>query len=387
MNHLLKCHDMVKTNFVRGENCRQYDDTGRSYIDFESGIWAAALGHCHPRINQVMHEQIDQIMHLGTRYPNATAEEAATLLLDQLGFGDGKCVFLSSGSEAVEFGVQAVRRITGRPLLLAFDNAYLAAYGSAGKKAADDWCLLNWNAATPESLDGIPFDQIGGFIFEPGGSGSSFVRFPPQALVQQLAQRVRQAGGLLMANEITTGMGRTGKWFGHQHYAFEPDIVALGKGLGNGYPVSAVVMKSAAAEKLEASGLRYAQSHQNDPLGCRVAAEVISVLRAENWVERGAETGAFFLQGLQQAAARHPLLIKEARGRGMLLALELQPHEQCSAAWLYGALLEKGFLVGYYPAGNVVRFDPSLTMERGDVAALLESLDAVLTAVEKGQAV
>jgi len=86
-----------------------------------------------------------------------------------------------------------------------------------------------------------------------------------------MAQRVKQADGLIVANEVTTGMGRTGKWFGFQHYDIRPDIVCLGKGLGNGYPVSAVAMGQSIAEKSENSGFRYAQSHQNDPLGCAVA--------------------------------------------------------------------------------------------------------------------
>ena len=102
---------------------------------------------------------------------------------------------------------------------------------------------------------------------------------------------VQQAGGLVMVNEITTGMGRTGKWFGFQHYDIQPDIVALGKGLGNGYPVSAVAMSKEVAEKLETSGLRYAQSHQNDPLGCAVAGEVIRIMLKEDWVERGSGAG------------------------------------------------------------------------------------------------
>jgi 4-aminobutyrate aminotransferase-like enzyme len=100
-------------------------------------------------------------------------------------------------------------------------------------------------------------------------------------------------------------MGRTGRWFGFQHYDVRPDIVALGKGLGNGYPVSAVAMSHEVAERMERGGYRYAQSHQNDPLGCAVASEVIAVMREERLVERGAEAGAAFLQGMQQLVGEH----------------------------------------------------------------------------------
>jgi len=381
MNHILKCHEIIKTDFVRGENCYLYDEQGKRYVDFESGIWCTGLGHNHPRINQVIRTQIDKVIHLGTRYPNVLAEEAAVDILDIVGFENGKGVFLSSGSEAVEFGVQAARRITGKPLLLTFSSSYLAAYGSAGRKSPEEWRLLDWSACRhpdlTECLGGIPFESISAFVFEPGGSGSGFVNFPPKQLVEEIGRRIQQEGGLIVANEITTGMGRTGKWFGFQHYDIKPDIVALGKGLGNGYPVSAVVMERNIAEQLENSGFRYAQSHQNDPLGCAVAREVISILHEENWIERSNRVGACFLEGLKRLEEKHEV-VKEARGRGMLLALELSPREHLSVQSVYEKLLECAFLVGCYSAGNVLRFDPALTMEEKNVTNLLESLDSIL---------
>lgn len=381
MNHILKCHDIVKTDFVRGEKCYVYDSQGKRYVDFESGIWCTALGHSHPRINQVIQAQCEKIMHLGTRYPSLLAEQAAVNTLDIVGMDNGKCVFLSSGSEAVEFGVQAARRHTEKPLLLTFSNSYLGAYGSAGSKSANEWWVFDWSVCTHtepcECLNGIPFETIGAFVFEPGGSGSGFVRFPPKRLVQDIVQHVKQQGGLLVANEITTGMGRTGKWFGFQHYDIQPDIVALGKGLGNGYPVSAVAMRPEIAERMENSGFRYAQSHQNDPLGCSVANEVIAILRDEHWVDRGKTVGAFFLEGLKRLADKHEV-VREARGRGLLLGLEFYPNERMSVTLAYHALIERGFLVGYYPAGHVLRFSPSLTIEEEDITHLLECIDSIL---------
>jgi acetylornithine/N-succinyldiaminopimelate aminotransferase len=383
MDNILQCHEIFKTDFVRGENCYLYDSQGRRYVDFESGIWCTVLGHCHSRLNRVMRAQIDRVIHLGTRYPHVLAQAAAIDVVDVVGMDEGKCVFLSSGSEAVELGVQIARRTTGRQLLLTFSNCYLAAYGSAGKKSADEWWLLDWslcaNSDSYECLEEIPFDRIGAFVLEPGGSGSGFVQFPPTRLVREIAQRVTQEGGLLMVNEITTGMGRTGKWFGFQHYGIQPDIVALGKGLGNGYPVSAVAVRRDIAERLEHDGFRYAQSHQNDPLGCAVAREVIAILREEDWVERGALVGKFFLDELQRLEEKHAI-VKEARGRGMLLALELHPNQDLHAQSIYETLLKHGFLVGCYPAGNVLRFDPALTMQKKDIVGLLDDLIAILGA-------
>lgn len=379
MSHILKCHDIAKTDFIRAENCFLYDQHGRRYIDLESGIWCTAIGHSHPRISQVIAEQAPRLMHLGTRYPNAIVEETALAVLEISQIEEGKCIFLSSGSEAVEFGTQAIRKVTGRDLLLTFSNSYLAAYGSAGKKQEEEWFLFDWTTLSTKKdpLAKIPFKEIGGFVFEPGGSGSGFIQFPPQQIVYEIANAVKQAGGLVMVNEITTGMGRTGKWFGFQHYDIQPDIVALGKGLGNGYPVSAVALHREVVKKLEESGLRYAQSHQNDPLGCSVAKVVIAILQEEKLVERGEELGRYFLSGLQCLAEKFPI-VKDARGRGMLLGLEFQPHESFSVEDLYRALLEQGFLVGYYPAGKVLRMDPALTIERESIDQFLNCLDSIL---------
>lgn len=384
MDHILKCHDIVKTDFVRAENCSLFDTQGRRYFDFESGIWCTALGHGHPYINKVITDQLSQVAHIGTRYPNAVAEGCALAVLEIVGILNGKCVFLSSGSEAVEFAVQTARRVTGRKRMLTFANSYLAAYGSAGSKSENDWHLVDWGSQTEKELHAIlseiTFEQIGGFVLEPGGSGSGFVKFPPKSLVEDICHRVKQAGGLLVVNEITTGMGRTGKWFGFQHYDVQPDIVSLGKGLGNGYPISAVAMQREVAETMEASGFRYAQSHQNDPLGCAVARGVITVMREEGWIEKGAAKGEYLLQGLKRLAEKYAI-VKEARGRGMLLGLELYPHESFTAETAYYKLLEKGFLVGYYPAGNILRFDPALTIEREHIDGLLSSLDEILEPV------
>lgn len=380
MTHILECYEIAKTDFVRAENCYVYDSQGRRYLDLESGCWAAVLGQNHPRITRVMQTQIEKMIHIGKRYPNAVAEAAAVDILAITGLGDGRCVFLSSGSEAVEFGVQAARRATGRPLCLTFNTSYLAAYGSAGRKSGEDWMLIDWNVAQTDptaALKDVPFDHIGAFVFEPGGSGIGFLHFPPAELVAEIARRIQQAGGLIVVNEITTGMGRTGKWFGYGHYDVQPDIVAIGKGLGNGYPVSAVALKAETAAALTRGGFHYVQSHQNDPLGCAVAREVIAVLRDGKWIERGNALGEYFLEGLKQLQEKHSG-VKEARGRGMMLGLELAPGAKAAVASVYRALLESGFLVGYYEAGNLLRFDPSLTIKKADIADFLQSLDSIL---------
>lgn len=388
LDHILGCYEIVKTDFVRGHGCTLYDARGREYVDFEAGVWCTVLGHRHERIDQVMREQSAQIMHLGYRYTSDLAEEAAIAVLTTLALPDGRCTFLSSGSEAVEFAVQTARRVTGQPLLLTLADSYLAAYGSASRKSPQEWVCLDWSpcAACPQNdqcdphcsrLGEIPFESIGGLVFEPGNA-SGLVRFPPMALVQTLAARIKQHGGLLVVDEVTTGLGRTGAWYGFQHYGLRPDVVALGKGLGNGYPVSGIAMTREIADRLEDSAFRYAQSHQNDPLGCAVAREIIAVIQKDGLVERSDQVGACFRRDLQQLAERHEI-VRQVRGRGLMIALDLEGSQgQSPASVVYRELLERGFLVGYNPSASLLRFYPALTIGEEDIAHLLESLEHIL---------
>jgi acetylornithine/N-succinyldiaminopimelate aminotransferase len=382
MTSILRCHDIDKTDFQHARNCTLVDSLGRCYTDLASGIWCTALGHNHPRLIRAMQAQIDQLIHLGTRYPSQHCEEAATALLPLLGLTGGKCLFLSSGSEAVECAVQAARRATGRDLCLSFASSYFGSYGAAAKKAKHEWLTIDWRAYDPSQplslLQGLPFPDIAAFVFEPGGSSSELIQFSPQPLVEAIAERVAAAGGLVVANEITTGMGRTGRYFGFQHYDLVPDLIAVGKGLGNGYPVSAVAVNAAVAARLEATGFRYVQSHQNDPLGAVVAREVITEMVEGGWVARGAELGRRFLTQLQEVAMRRPA-IKEVRGRGMLLGIELHSDWCPSAIELHRQLLARGFLLNILPAGNLLRLDPALTIEEELLTAFLDILDELLT--------
>ena len=391
MSRVFRCsgYSLVLEDIVRAQGSRLFDSSGKSYLDFEAGVWCAALGHNHPRVNRALADQMNRVAHIGYRYTSDVVESAADRVLATTPFEDGKAVFLSSGSEAVEFAVQAARRLKGRPLLLTLSDSYLAAYGSAGTKSEEDWYSFDWrdckacscvDCCDPQCklLQEVPIDRIGGFVFEPGSSGG-LVRFPPPRLVRALASMVEEEDGLIVVDEVTTGLGRTGKWYGFQHYDIAPDFIAMGKGLGNGYPVSAVAMNARVAHALEQSKFHHAQSHQNDPLACAVAAELLTVIRDENLIEHSRELGARLLHGLQDLGVSSGF-VREVRGRGLMAALELASEGKHSPlASAYRSLLERGFAVGYKPEAGILRFLPPLTINRDDIDALIGSLGDVLT--------
>lgn len=380
-------HELFIKDIVRAENCYLYDSKGKRYLDLESGVWCTSVGHSNPKILHVLSEQAAQIAHTGYSYSNRVVEEAAQEILALLGFQDGKCVFLCSGSEAVEYGVRVAQSIAERPLLMTMTDSYFGAYGSASRRQKDEWFCFDWTmcAACPSSNEcskqcehwaEIPFGDIGGFLFEPGSS-SGLVRFPPQKLIRSIVNAIKAEKGLVLVNEVTTGVGRTGRWFGYEHYGISPDIVAVGKGIGNGYPVSVAAFARSALDRLE-SPIHYSQSHQNDPLGAAVARQVIHVIQEEGLIERGRETADVLTARLKGIAARHPA-IKEVRARGLMIALEFHDDPETSfTIRTHRELVRRGYIVARRPGLNVFRIDPSLTVERKDIEAFAETLEEIV---------
>jgi len=141
-------HEILLPDIVRAENCYLYDGQGKRYVDLEAGVWCTALGHGNPRLLRTIAEQSALIAHTGFNYSSAVVEQAATTMLDLFGFEGGHCVFLCSGSEAVEYGVRVVQSISDRPLLMTMKDSYFGAYGSASRKRDDEWFCFDWTAST-----------------------------------------------------------------------------------------------------------------------------------------------------------------------------------------------------------------------------------------------
>ena len=387
-------HELLVPDIVRAENCHLWDAGGKRYLDLEAGVWCTSIGHGHPRLLQALNDQAGRVAHAGFNYCSPVVADTARTILDLLGFEDGKCVLLCSGSEAVEYGVRVAQMVLERPLLMTMADSYCGAYGSANTKRQDEWFLFDWTrcrdcpgarpcAAGCEHFAAIPFDRIGGFLLEPGSS-SGLVRFPPEKLIAAVAERVQAAGGLVLVNEVTTGIGRTGKWFGFQHYGLAPDIVAMGKGLGGGYPVSAAAFGPRAVKMLGGRPVKYAQSHQNDPLGAAVAAAVLGVITEEGLVERGVRIGKLLEAGLRRIAAGTSR-IREVRARGLMQVVEFDDDaETAFTTRIHRGLVNRGFLVGKRPGVPVLRIDPALTVAEEDIEEFLEVLAEVITGNEAG---
>lgn len=217
-------------------------------------------------------------------------------------------------------------------------------------------------------------------MFEPGSS-SGLVRFPPKAFIQNVVKFIRQQDGFIQINEITTGLGRTGKWFGFQHYDISPDIVSVGKGLGNGYPVSAIAMTPEIIQRLSKMGFYYFQSHQNDPLGCAAAKAVIITLQEEEIIQKSKTVTEYLYERLKQLAEKYAI-IQEIRGRGLMIAIEFSDRLTDDVlSDLYRRCIQQGLILAKRPGLTVFRIDPPLIIQKEEVDHFLETFDPLLAEV------
>ncbi len=387
MESILDCtgHELKVPNIVRSDGIYLFDADEKRYMDLESGVWCTALGHKNRRINDVIKDQVDRIIHVGFCYSSEIVDKAAKSLLTISNFNNGKCVFLSSGSEAIEIlrQISSILSVKEQKTLTLHD-AYLGSYGSVINRGRN-WYSFNWEKCDTcpkrvtcddacELLQNIPQD-VSEFIFEPG-SASGFVRFPPKALIKKIVSIVRKNGGLVLANEVTTGIGRTGKWFGYQHYEIEPDMVAIGKGIGNGYPVSAAIVSLDIASELQESSFGYMQGHQNDPLGAAVVREVIQTIIDENLIERAQKNGVIFNAQLNSLVDGK--VITGIRGRGLMFAIDLANEKTTSE--IYDKLIEHGYIV--CNRGSFLRIDPPFTITEKQFSEFVDTLSFIVASIE-----
>ena len=377
---------------VDAEGCWLVEESGRRLLDMEAGIWCVVLGHGHRAVQERAAAQMARVVHTPKRLLSPVVEEAAQAVAASLPGGPWRVAFLSSGSEAVEFALRIAREFTGRTPLAALRGSYLSALGTGKALARGDGfpeLALLPASAGKVTAGGPPAAEVLAETLDRQREAcgppaalvlesllvSSGIHQPDTELALQACDRVRQWEGLVIANEVTTGLGRTGRWYGFQHHGVEPEIVVLGKALGNGFPVSAVAVRKDLADTLSGQGFYYAQSHMNDPFGCAVAAEVLRVLETESVVESADRIGAALGASLAARLERWPT-VSGVRGVGLVWGIELRSGADAGAVWR--DLLERGVYTGVREEQRLLRLLPPLTISGSETAICLEALDEVL---------
>jgi acetylornithine/LysW-gamma-L-lysine aminotransferase len=362
---------------VRGEGCTVYDDAGNAYLDATSGMGVALLGHAHPAVAAAIAAQAATLITCAEIFYNDRRAELYSILSDLLP-GDLDRFFLcNSGAEAIEGALKVARLLTGRSGIVAakrgFHGRTLGALG------------LTWNAQyrepfagwTPENITHISYndlasaeaaitDQTAAVVIEPV-QGESGVYTANADFLQGLRRICDERGALLIVDEIQTGLGRTGRWFGFQHADILPDMVALGKGVAGGVPMGVVAWRSSLG--MIESGT-HGSTFGGNPLACMAAVAALAALREIDAPARSAELGAWLLDELR---ARDLPPVREVRGLGLMVGLELRgrvtPYLQ--------ALQARGVLA-LVAGKNVLRLLPPLIISQDELRRIVDELDEVM---------
>lgn len=394
--------------FESGKGCVLTDVDGNRYIDFSSGIYVTTLGHCHPRISEAIAKYAGMLMNahdFTTEIKTRLCEKLADVLPGDLsGFQ-----FYDSGTTAVEAGQRVLRAATGRnEMLSCFYDYHGKTYGGvslghirssvygrvrmpgAHMVPRPDVYRPMWTkpdgtidtdqyiAFYDQYIDKATVGDVAGFVLEPiQGWGGSVM--PPDDFFPKLRKFCDERKLLLMADEVLTSWGRTGKWLCMEHWGVVPDIVSIGKGFGNGFPVTCVAVRDGIKESFES--ISASSSYGGNPMACAAALASTEVIEEENLLERSAHLGEIALRRMERMKAEHPI-IGDVRAKGCLMGIELvkdratkQPFDEAGQR-----VYQKAFANGlaWIPAGHILRMSPPVIM---DDRLLLKGLDLIDDAI------
>lgn len=377
--------------FVRGEGSWLFTASCDKYLDFGSGVAVNALGHAHPRLVEALKTQAEKLWHTSNLY-RVEGQEHLAAALTRLTFAD-QAFFCNSGAEACEGAIKIARRyhyVSGHPekqRIITFQGAFhgrtLATLAAGGNEK-----YLEGFGPKAEGFDQVPFGdhdalnaalrpETAAIMIEPIQGEGGVRAVPPQCL-KGLRDLCDAHGLLLIFDEVQTGAGRTGKLFAHEWAGITPDIMAIAKGLGGGFPVGAILATAEAAKGMTPG--THGSTFGGNPLAMAVAGTVIAILTEDGFLE-GVQNKALHLkQKLARIKDQFPAIVEDVRGTGLLTGLKLKPSITPPEV-VKAAAAEKLLLVG--AGDNTVRILPPLNVDEADLAEGVERLSRALSRLNK----
>ncbi|WP_042169996.1 acetylornithine transaminase [Paenibacillus gorillae] len=380
---LLPTYGRFPIALVKGEGSYLWDDQGKRYLDFMSGIAVTNLGHAPRKVKEALVKQLDELWHVSNLFRIPNQEDAAKLITDN---SCGDAVFFSnSGAEANEAAFKLARRYNqkvlnnGRYEIITFEQSFhgrtLATLTATGQEKVKEGF-----APLPEGFKYIPIndisaveaaisDKTAAIMLEMVQAEGGILMADPQ-FVKDLAQLCEKNGILLIVDEIQTGMGRTGKLFAYEHYGIEPDIFTLAKGLGSGFPVGAAVAKEKLREAFGSGS--HGSTFGGTPIATAVVKATIEEIVGEKLPQRAAEAGEYLISELRSKLAGNSF-VKEVRGLGLIVGIECAE----PVGSIITAAQEQGLLV--ITAGpNVIRLLPNLLVTNEEIDSAVATLTELL---------
>src|ERR1051326_3403297 len=377
-------------NIVRGSMQYLYDDEGRRYLDAYNNV--AHVGHCHPRVVAAGQQQME-LLNTNTRYLSELILEYAEKLTATLPEPLRVCFFVNSGSEANELALRLARAHTKARDLIVLEHAYhgntttlidISPYkhDGPGGEGAPTWVH---KSPLPKSQDDAEHVaelagqlKLCGFIAESMPSVAGQIIFPDGYLAR-VYEGVRDAGGVCIADEVQTGYGRIGTHFwAFEKYGVVPDIVVLGKPIGNGHPIGAAITTRAIADSF-ANGMEFFSTFGGNNVSCAIGLKVLEVVQEEKLQAHALEVGERLIGGLRELQQRHEI-IADVRGSGLFIGVELVRDREpaaVEAARVVNQMRERGILLGTDgPHHNVLKIRPPMPFSAENAEELLAALDS-----------
>lgn len=378
-NYIVPTYKRVDVVFERGEGVYLYDIEGKKYIDFISGIATIPLGHSHSIVTKAINEQAGKIINVSNLFYTKPQIELAKRLIEISGIR-GKVFFSNSGAEAIETALKFVRKHTGKKGIIAAKNGFHGrTFGALSATWKDKYrkpfepLLSGFKHIHYNSLEQLRInidEDTAAFIVEPI-QGEAGVIVPANGYLKEAAQICASKNVLFIVDEIQSCLGRTGKFFAFQYEELKPDIIVLAKGLSNGLPIGATIVKDCIANSIEVG--EHGSTFGGNALCTYVGAKVVDYI-IENGLQNNAiKVGNYFIKRLKEISKKH-LLIKEIRGRGLMVAIELNDG---SARDIVNEALKNNLVINN-TSETTLRFLPPLIITEEQIDEAVCILDSII---------
>lgn len=355
---------------MRAEGCYIYDQEGTRYLDCLGGYGTFSLGHRHPKVVEAVKSQLDHMGLSGKAFFSKQGADLASKLAEITPDGLDYVFFCNSGAEAVEGALKFARKSTGRSKIISTHNSFhgktLGALSVMGREKyrkpyeplLPDVAFVDFgdSARAIAAID----DQTAAFIVEPI-QGEGGIIIPPDGYLRDIRAACDKHGAVFIADEVQTLLGRTGKWFGCDHDGTSPHLMTLAKALGGGImPIGALMGTREIWDAIyEESPLSHTSTFGGNAMACSAGLATIRVIEEEGLVERSVQMGKLLLDGLKGVVAKHNDLLKEARGKGLMIGVEFQMDEV--GELVVAQMLKRGLCVAYTLNNpRILRFEPPL---------------------------
>lgn len=375
---IMQTYSRLPVLIVEGRGVVVKDADGREYVDCVAGIAVNSVGHCHPRVVAAIKAQAERLIHLSNLFYTEPQVALAEKLCRLAKFE--KVFFCNSGAESVEAALKLARKVTGKKGFIAAQNSFHGrTFGALSvthhvKRDVFEPLLHNVKFVRYGDADAVRKaidEDTAAVILEPI-QGEAGVIIPPLEYLREVKEICEKHDALFILDEVQTGFGRTGRWFCKEHFKVQPDIMAVAKALGGGFPIGAT-LSNFSFERGE-----HASTFGGNPLACAAALATLGVIEEEQLVERSERLGAYFMQRLSEVIGDYDS-VKEIRGKGLMLGVELQ--EKCEN--VVNEALKRGVLLNC-TADRVIRLVPPLVISKKQIDGVVKILSDILKGFDEG---